>query len=81
VRGLRVPPICTAVFLCLVLIWPSLAPAQSLKEKNEALLKKLQRVHGLSDREMDSIRAIFRESGSIGQGNPAIAKHPVTEEK
>jgi hypothetical protein len=81
VRKTRALAICIAVFLCPVLIYPSPAAAQSLKEKNEALLKKLQEVHGLSGQEMDSLRAIFRESGFIGQGNPAITQHPVTEEK
>jgi formylglycine-generating enzyme required for sulfatase activity len=27
---------------------------------------------------MDSIRAIFRDSGYIGQGNPALTEHPMT---
>jgi hypothetical protein len=27
---------------------------------------------------MDSIRAIFRESGYIGQGNLALTEHPMT---
>jgi hypothetical protein len=52
--------------------------AQSLKENNEVLFGQLQRIHGLSERQMDSIRAIFRESGYIGQGNPVIARHPMT---
>jgi hypothetical protein len=81
VRRVCVLVIWIAVSLCPFLICPSLAGAQSLKERNEALLKKLQKVHGLSEQEVDSIRAIFRESGFIGQGNPAITQHPVTEEK
>jgi len=81
VRGLRVPAVCAASLLCLVFLYPSLTTAQSLKEKNEALLKKLQGVHGLSEQEMNSIRAIFRESDFIGQGNPAITQHPFNEEK
>jgi hypothetical protein len=56
------------------------ASAQSLKERNEVLFEQLQRVHALTDRQIDSIRAIFRESGYVGQGNPAITKHPLTPE-
>ncbi len=67
----------------LALLWlaifpPSPAIAQSLREQNEALFEQLQRVHGLSGEQMHSIRRIFSDSGYIGQGNPAIAQHPVT---
>ena len=65
-------------FLCLVLLFQPAAMAQSLKERNEVLFEQLQRIHGLSDGQMDSIRALFRESGYMGQGNPAVAKHPLT---
>jgi hypothetical protein len=66
------------VFLCLVLLSPPAAVAQSLKERNEVLFEQLQKVHSLSEGQVDSIRTLFRESGYIGQGNPAIAKHPMT---
>ena len=69
----------------LILLFPvvlcfSSSFAQTLKERNEVLLVQLQKVHGLSDKQIDSIRTIFRESGYIGQGNPAITKHPFTPE-
>ena len=54
--------------------------AQSLKENNEVLFQQLQHIHGLSERQVDSIRTIFRESGYIGQGNPAITRHPMTRQ-
>jgi hypothetical protein len=65
-------------FLCFIFLWQPAAAAQSLKENNEILFEQLQRVHGLSEGQMDSIRALFRQSGYIGQGNPAVAKHPMT---
>ena len=68
------------VFLFLVVLCFSSAFAQTLKERNEVLFEQIQRVHGLSDKQIDSIRTIFRESGYIGQGNPAITKHPSTPE-
>jgi len=64
--------------LFLVTFFQPFSIAQSLKENNEVLFEQLQRVHGLTDAQMDSIRAIFRDSGYIGQGNPAITHHPVT---
>ena len=65
-------------FLCLVFLSQPAAMAQSLKERNEILFEQLQKVHGLSEGQTDSIRALFRESGYMGQGNPAVAKHPLT---
>jgi hypothetical protein len=50
----------------------------SLAEQNDLLLRQLQQVHGLSDAQMHDIRAIFAGSRVIGQGNPAVTRHPVT---
>ena len=72
-KGCRILSMTVVVFLCLVILPPYSGIAQSLKERNEALLQQIQQVHGLSDKQMDSVRAIFRESGYIGQGNPAVA--------
>lgn len=52
--------------------------AQSLHDQNEILFEQLQPVHGLSNDQMSTIRKIFARSGYIGQGNPAITRHPVT---
>ncbi len=68
------------IFLFLIVLCISSAFAQTLKERNEVLFVQIQRVHGLSDKQIDSIRTVFRESGYIGQGNPAITKHPSTPE-
>lgn len=54
------------------------AEGASLKEQNEALFAAIQRVHGLSDDQMQVIRGIFARSGVVGQGNPAITEHPAT---
>ena len=67
--------------LCLVLLFQSSTLAQSLKERNERLFEQIRNVHALSDNQMDSIRAIFRESGYIGQGNPTITEHPMTPDR
>jgi hypothetical protein len=53
----------------------------ALQEQNEALFRQLQQVHGLSDTQMAAIRNIFAKSGIMGQGNPAVTRHPVTPEE
>jgi hypothetical protein len=63
--------------------WTALAAAGAhaaspLVQRNDLLLQQLQAVHGLTDRQMAAVRAIFAGSGVIGQGNPAITEHPVT---
>ncbi len=70
------------VWLCLLLSVMTGARAQPmLHEQNELLLRQLQQIHGLSDDEMRDIRAIFAHSNVIGQGNPAVTRHPVTPEQ
>ena len=58
----------------------SAAFAQSLKERNDALLARLQQVHNLSEAQMQAIRGIFSASGYLGAGNPAVTQHPLTPE-
>ncbi len=55
--------------------------AASLVQQNEVLFLELQKQHGLSQEQMQRIRAIFKQSGVIGQGNPAISNHPQTPEQ
>jgi len=54
--------------------------ATSIQQENEILFKQLQAVHKLTDAQMTAIRNIFTKSGYIGQGNPAVTRHPVTPE-
>src|SRR5579864_2458769 len=70
------------VLVLLALQWSALAYGQStLAEQNQRLFLELQRVHGLSDAQMSRIRSIFAGSRVIGQGNPAITRHPMTPEQ
>jgi formylglycine-generating enzyme required for sulfatase activity len=69
------------VLLVMLLAAVAAVRAATLAELNEALLRELQREHGLSEAQMARIRAIFKRSGFIGQGNPAISKHPMTPEQ
>jgi len=57
------------------------AGRQSLEQQNEVLLSQVQRVHRLSDTQISAIKKIFAKSAYIGQGNPAITKHPLTPEQ
>jgi hypothetical protein len=55
--------------------------AQPLNEQNQALLERLQTIHGLSDDQEAAVRALFARSPYIGQGNPAVTRHPVSTEE
>ena len=78
-KGNRFLSIGILILSFLTLIYFSPAVAQTLKERNEVLFEQIQRIHGLSDKQIVSIETIFRESGYIGQGNPAITEHPLTQ--
>ncbi len=69
------------VLACLIVAFHAFAMSESLGEQHEALFEQLQRVHGLSEVQMRTIRAIFSKSATIGQGNPAITRHPVTSQE
>jgi len=53
--------------------------AQSLKDLNDTLFRELKTVHRLSEGQMAKVRQIFARSSVMGQGNPAITRHPMTE--
>lgn len=55
-----------------------LARYSSLDAQNGVLLERLQQVHQLSDQQMSAVREIFARSGYVGQGNPAVTRHPLT---
>lgn len=68
-----------AITLAAVLAMTSAASAQTtLQQYNEILFQQLKQVHRLSTAELDRIRQIFAGSGFMGQGNPAISRHPLT---
>jgi len=57
------------------------APGVTLEQQNEQMFRQLQQEHGLGEEALQRIRAIFKRSGFIGQGNPAISQHPQTPEQ
>ena len=56
------------------------AQLQALREQNEILFQQLKRGSRIVGRPDDAIRKIFAKSGYMGQGNPAVTRHPVTPE-
>ena len=74
----RAPVLLAVVLICLLtgaVAWPT------LKEQNDGLLRRLQQVHGLDETAVQRLREIFGRSGFMGQGNPAISRHPQTTEQ
>ncbi|MCA0205503.1 MAG: hypothetical protein LCH92_14245 [Proteobacteria bacterium] len=74
----RLKPLALALGLALA---PLAAAAQTLAQNNEVMFQQMQQYRGLSGATMDRIRAIFAENGMIGQGNPAVTRHPMTPEQ
>ena len=74
----RLRPMGVALFVALLGL-P--ATGQTLAENNEAMLRQMQTVRGLSGAEMARIREVFAASPWIGQGNPAVTKHPLTPQQ
>ncbi len=79
-RAIRAPALVTALVM---LIGPAPpAMAETILQQNNALLfAQLQKVHALSAAQMDRLKQIFARSGRMGQGNPAVTRHPMTPEQ
>ena len=54
-------------------------PSAGLAHQNEILLDLIRQVHRLNESQTAALRAVFEQSAYIGQGNPAVTRHPVTE--
>jgi formylglycine-generating enzyme required for sulfatase activity len=60
---------------------PTTQGATPLQTQNEALFEQLTVTHELDAEQMAAVREIFARSGFMGQGNPAITRHPMTVEE
>lgn len=69
------PPVLSAILLS-----TANAAGTDLSKQNEAMLLKLETVHGYSAGQMAGVRRVFGRSRVAGQGNPAIARHPLGTE-
>jgi hypothetical protein len=63
----------------LLLAVPLSAAGETLQEQREALFATIARVHEPSPEQQERLREIFAASPVIGQGNPAITRHPMDE--
>jgi hypothetical protein len=73
-----------AVFLSLFVATLACSPSiaqTSLQETNARLLQQIQSVHGINAAQMARLKEVFAGSRVIGQGNPAITRHPMTPEQ
>ncbi|NNF71595.1 MAG: hypothetical protein HKN02_05310 [Rhodobacteraceae bacterium] len=50
----------------------------AFEQQNAILFEQLAREHDLTASQMTAIRSIFARSGFVGQGNPAVARHPMS---
>ncbi|MGC9369962.1 MAG: SUMF1/EgtB/PvdO family nonheme iron enzyme [Paracoccaceae bacterium] len=73
------------IFAALAGVAVALSPAAraetQFERNNRILLDQLAEVHNLTARQKAEVEAIFRRSGYIGQGNPAISQHPMSVEE
>ena len=74
-NGRRIP---AGAMLVLLTCTVSAAAPISNAEQNRGMLQRLQAAHELSPAQMKRIESIFAGAFAMGQGNPAIARHPMT---
>ncbi|MDU8912338.1 SUMF1/EgtB/PvdO family nonheme iron enzyme [Aestuariicoccus sp. MJ-SS9] len=70
--------LCALMFLAALALPLETAAQTTRQETNAALFEQLRKVHDLSAAEMQKLQAIFAGSSVMGQGNPAITRHPMT---
>ncbi len=69
------------LFCSLLLVLSPVAHAATLAEQNDALFKRLNDVHGLTDAQLSKMKAAFAAGAVMGQGNPDVTQHPMTREQ
>lgn len=56
------------------------AASGPLASEREQLIQEIAAAHGLSQPQIEAVRAVFASSPFLGTGNPAVSRHPVTRE-
>lgn len=69
----------SALFVTLFSIAVVGGAPSTLQLQNEQLFQQMSSTLGLSEEQLARIRSIFARSGRMGQGNPAITVHPVSQ--
>lgn len=71
-----------AILTAALLALAGAASAQTaLQQANAVLFQQMSQVLGYSAVQMQRVQQIFARSGYMGQGNPAISRHPLTPEQ
>jgi hypothetical protein len=63
------------------LLLSSTVSADDLKQQRAELLNQLKQTYSLTPEQFSKISTIIESSSVIGQGNPAVTKHPMTTEE
>jgi len=71
----------SALCVLVVVLETGATTGQSLREHNDEMLQRMRAVHRLSDEQDAALRAIFAASPYVGQGNPAVTRHPATPQQ
>ncbi len=54
---------------------------ESLGEQRDLMLRRMRTLRVATDAQVDTIREIMGKSRLMGQGNPAVTKHPMTQKE
>lgn len=68
------------LFFSFNLVFCSQAGSETRIQNNEVLFSQMKKLRNLSSEQITSIREIFSQSNRIGQGNPAVTRHPISPE-
>jgi len=79
IRRTTVPVLLGAVLASILL--GMAARAAETGEARAALLERIREVHAYSPEQMAALRDLFAGSPFLGQGNPAVTRHPMTSEE
>ena len=79
IKGRAIQVIPGILIVCLPLLFTLEALAETLAERNAALLKRVTEGLDLSSAQASSLKKVMEQSFAIGQGNPAVTVHPMSE--
>jgi formylglycine-generating enzyme required for sulfatase activity len=71
-------PVCAFIFS--FVLAEGTVNAQTIIEQNRALIEDLKKMHTLTPEQVKKIEEILASSNVMSQGNPAVTKHPMTQE-
>jgi len=69
------------LFFSFNLVFCSQVGSETRIQNNEVLFSEMKKLRNLSSEQITSIKEIFSQSNRIGQGNPAVTRHPISPEE